>query len=238
MAELPQLTAPTLADQAYAALRRAILDGGLARGQKITERGLADLLNISPTPVREAMRRLEQDRLVERQGPRSVRIADFDDAEIADIATIETTLRALAARLAASRATETELARMSAALDAADVARDALLARKDISEDEMLAGVHRVWSHLREFHEVLDDACHSPMLLHMLRMADAFDSGERRRILLEEVRKDSSSANVRFGHHRAIFDAVRTHDSARAEQLMLTHSHASALPRLKARRPA
>lgn len=236
MADLPQLTAPTLADQAYTALRRAILDGGLARGQKITERGLADLLNISPTPVREAMRRLEQDRLVERQGPRSVRIANFDDAEIADIATIETTLRGLATRMAATRATKDELDRMSAALDAADIERNALLARKHTNEREMLADVERVWIHLREFHEALDEACHSPMLLAMLRMADAFDSGERRRVLGEEVRKDGSSANSRFAHHRAIFDAVRAHDSAKAEQLMLTHGHMSALPRLKARR--
>src|SRR4030088_782626 len=101
MADLPQLTATTLADQAYTALRQAILDGALARGQKITERGLAEMLNISPTPVREAMRRLEQDRLIERQGPRSVTVAAFDDDEKADIATVESTLRALAARLAA-----------------------------------------------------------------------------------------------------------------------------------------
>jgi DNA-binding GntR family transcriptional regulator len=235
MADLPQLTAPTLADQAYAALRRAILDGGLARGEKITERGLAELLNISPTPVREAMRRLEQDRLVERRGPRSVRIADFDDAEIADIATIETTLRALAARLAASRATEDQLRRMAAALDAADAEGDSLLPGTKLSDRELLEGVDRVLAHVREFHEVLDEACHSPMLLHMLRMAEAFDSGERRRVLREELRTDRSAVNSRYHHHRAIFDAVQARDGQRAEQTMLLHSHASALPRLRSR---
>jgi DNA-binding GntR family transcriptional regulator len=235
MAELPQLTAPTLADQAYAALRRAILDGALARGEKVTERGLAKLLNISATPVREAMRRLEQDRLVERHGPRSVRIADFDDAEIADIATIETTLRALAARLAASRATESQLRRMAAALDAADAERDLLLTGKGLSDRALLAGVDRVLTHVREFHEVLDEASHSPMLLHMLRMAEAFDSGERRRVLREELRTDPSAVNSRYHDHRAIFDAVQAHDGSRAEQIMLAHSHASALPRLRSR---
>ena len=97
MTGIPQLTATTLANQAYTTLRQAILDGALARGQKITERGLAEMLNISPTPVREAMRRLEQDRLIERQGPRTVTVAAFDDDEKADIATIETVCDALAA---------------------------------------------------------------------------------------------------------------------------------------------
>jgi DNA-binding GntR family transcriptional regulator len=235
MSNLPHLSAPTLAEQAYVALRQAILDGGLARGEKITERGLAELLNISPTPVREAMRRLEQDRLVERHGPRSVRIAHFDDAEIADISTIESTLRALAARFAASRATESQLQRMSAALDAADAVAAELLSRDGVSDREFQAGVDKAWAHLREFHVVLDEACGSPMLLHMLRMADAFDSGERRRVLRTEVRADRTATDARYRHHRAIFDAVLAHDGPKAEQLMLAHSHASALPRLRSR---
>ena len=67
---LQGLTSETLADQAYEALRAAIISGELASGEKITERGLAERLSVSPTPVREALRRLEQDRLVVRQGPR------------------------------------------------------------------------------------------------------------------------------------------------------------------------
>ncbi len=236
MTSLPQLTAPTLADQAYAALRHAIQDGSLAHGQKITERGLAEMLNISATPVREAIRRLEQDRLIERHGPRSVTIASFDDAEIADIATIETTLRALAARMAASRITEDDRQRMADALDAADAESNALLARKKLSDRELQAGVDRVWAHTQAFHEALDGACHSPMLLHMLRMAEAFDSGERREVLREELRTDRSAVEARYRHHRDIFDAVVEHDGARAEQLMLTHSHESALPRLRSRK--
>jgi len=236
MTSLPQLTAPTLADQAYVALRRAIRDGSLAHGQKITERGLAEMLNISATPVREAMRRLEQDRLIERPGPRTVTIASFDDAEVADIATIETTLRALAARMAASRVTEVDRQRMADALDAADASANALLARKKLSDRELQAGVDRVWEHTRAFHAALDEACHSPMLLHMLRMAEAFDAGERREVLRDELRSDRPAVEARYRHHRDIFDAVVAGDGGRAEQLMLTHSHESALPRLRSRK--
>ncbi|MCO1660875.1 GntR family transcriptional regulator [Pseudonocardia sp. S2-4] len=80
------------------------MTGVLPRGGKVTERGLAESLKISPTPVREALRRLEQDRLVKREGPRSVRVAQFDDAESLQITMIEDALRALAARLAAVNA--------------------------------------------------------------------------------------------------------------------------------------
>jgi DNA-binding GntR family transcriptional regulator len=235
MTGIPQLTATTLANQAYTTLRQAILDGALARGQKITERGLAEMLNISPTPVREAMRRLEQDRLIERQGPRTVTVAAFDDAEKKDIATIETTLRALAARLAATRATEMELQEMAAALDAADEERAALLARKKLTDRDLQAGVDRVWAHMQSFHEILDEASHSPMLLHMLRMAEAFNSGERREFLREELRTDRVAVDTRYQHHRAIFEALLATNEARAEELMLMHSSQSARPRLQSR---
>jgi DNA-binding GntR family transcriptional regulator len=235
MIDIPQLTATTLANQAYTTLRQAILDGALARGQKITERGLAEMLNISPTPVREAMRRLEQDRLIERQGPRSVTVAAFDDDEKADIATIETTLRALAARLAATRATEVELREMDDALIVADSERSALLARKKLTDRDLQTGVDRMWAQMRSFHDILDRASHSPMLLHMLRMAEAFDSGERREFLREELRTDRAAVEARYQHHRAIYDAVLSRDGARVEQLMLMHGNESAQPRLQSR---
>ncbi|NJA60895.1 GntR family transcriptional regulator, partial [Streptomyces sp. NEAU-H3] len=121
MGQLPHLAASeTLGDQAYAAIRDAIVSGDLVRGQKVTERGLAESLDISATPVREALRRLEQDRLVERTGPRSVRIAKFAAEELREFTLIGDSLRALAARLAAEKSTAAERRAMRAALDGAD----------------------------------------------------------------------------------------------------------------------
>ena len=90
---LRQLDSTTLADQAYDAIREAIISGELASQQKITERGLADLLAVSPTPVREALRRLEQDGLVQRTGPRTVQVADFDAGTTHEIRLAEGALR-------------------------------------------------------------------------------------------------------------------------------------------------
>lgn len=231
---LTHLSAPTLAEQAYEALRRAIVAGELVRGQKVTERGLAELLNISPTPVREAIRRLEQDRLVERRGLREVIVREVDETEIADISLIEETLRGVAVRLAAVRATDSALAQMARALDAADDERRRLSGNTP-TEDPSHDGVTRIWHHLREFHKLLDEACGSPMLLHMLAMADAFESGERRQVLRSEIQADPSAVDTRYNQHRAIYEAVRSHDAALAERLILDHGHSAAAARLEAR---
>src|SRR5260370_10683225 len=61
-------TGPSLADQAYAALREGITSGRFAPGQTLTERALAGELGVSPTPVREAISRLEPERLLEPAG--------------------------------------------------------------------------------------------------------------------------------------------------------------------------
>src|SRR5918999_2547031 len=83
---LGTLVNDTLADRSYRAIRAAITTGELRPGQKVTERGLAERLSVSPTPVREAIRRLEQDGLLERTGPRTVQVATFGDVAIQDLA--------------------------------------------------------------------------------------------------------------------------------------------------------
>src|ERR1700738_4810881 len=69
--------ADALADQAYVSIRDAITSGRLASGTKVTERALAEQLGVSATPVREALRQLEQEMLVERVGLRERRITNL-----------------------------------------------------------------------------------------------------------------------------------------------------------------
>src|ERR1044071_1634971 len=110
----------TLADQAYQQVRDAIGAGERAPGEKVTERGLADLLAISATPVREALRRLEQDGLIERTGPRTVLVAAIRDAAIDDLAEVEVGLRGLIARFAARHGTTEQYDDLDRILDRAD----------------------------------------------------------------------------------------------------------------------
>jgi DNA-binding GntR family transcriptional regulator len=110
----------TRAERANQSLRQAIGNGTLRPGQKVTERGLAEQLMVSPTPVREALLRLEHDGLIERTGPRTVVVADIAEHAIDDLAEVEIGLRGLVARFAARNATPQQVDALDAILDAAD----------------------------------------------------------------------------------------------------------------------
>jgi DNA-binding GntR family transcriptional regulator len=236
MGQLPRLTSPvTLGDQAYSAIREAIVSGGLKRGEKVTERGLAESLDISATPVREALRRLEQDRLVERVGPRAVRIAKFDEDELREFTMIEDVLRALSARLAAQKSTATQRREMNALLERADSLRKQVqdAVQGSPAERELVVAILEC---MREFHTLVDRASGNPTLIQMLHMVDAFGADERRHSVLSEVGGERRDAvDERYQQHRAIYDAIAAGDGDRAEELMRAHSRTSNTSRLSMR---
>ncbi|MFE3263607.1 GntR family transcriptional regulator [Streptomyces sp. NPDC059215] len=236
MALLPQLPSPvTLGDQAYAAIREAIVTGALKRGEKVTERGLAESLSISATPVREALRRLEQDRLVERTGPRSVRIAQFGRDELREFTMMEDVLRALAARLAAEKSTAAQRREMSDCLDEADALRGRLH-ETDAGSDAERHLVLEIQELMRHFHQLVDQASGNATLVQMLRTVDAFGTEERRAGVLSEVRSERARVvDERYRQHRVIFEAVAAGNGELAEELMRAHSHTSNTSRIATR---
>ncbi len=221
---LRELSSETLADQAYEAIHRAIATGELARGTKITERGLAVDLGVSPTPVREALRRLEQDRLVERTGPRSVRVAQPEAGTVQELSMIQSRLRSVAARLAATNATDADRREMARALDKADAGMAAMPNQPGADMRELAAAAQRVLAAVREFHAIVDRACANEMLQHMLRMTEAFTTEDRQQALGRMVTAaEQGRITARYSQHREIYDAIVAGDGDRAEQLMLSH---------------
>ncbi|PXV68625.1 DNA-binding GntR family transcriptional regulator [Halanaerobium congolense] len=96
-----------LRKQVYKVLREAILKGELMIGEKITEMEIADELNVSRTPVREAFRMLEQEELINIIPQQGVFIAGIETKkEIDDIFQLRTELEGLAAFLAAKKINE------------------------------------------------------------------------------------------------------------------------------------
>lgn len=222
---LPELSSATLADRAYDALREAIISGELAPGEKITERGLADRLTVSPTPVREALRRLEQDQLVLRSGPRTVQVAALDDDRADEIRMVEGALRAIAARLAAGNATPGQLERMGRLLDEGDTERARLQAMTDDGETVTVAAMAGLLDITRRFHDALNEASANPVLLRLLRLVDAFRLADQHRKLEGEIRRDETQdMGRRYEQHRAMYDAVRSGDGVEAERLMRVHA--------------
>lgn len=100
--------AASLADRAYLAIRDLIVSLELAPGSLIDERRLIESLGIGRTPVREALRRLAQEQLVEVFPRRGMFVTKVDVRDLARISEVRAILEPEAARLAAERATEEE----------------------------------------------------------------------------------------------------------------------------------
>jgi len=100
--------ASSLADRAYVAIRELIVSLELAPGALIDERALIESLGIGRTPVREALRRLAQEQLVEVFPRRGMFVTGVDVRDLARISEVRATLEPEAARLAAERATDEE----------------------------------------------------------------------------------------------------------------------------------
>ena len=208
----------TLADQAYVQLRTAIATGELPSGEKVTERGMAERLAMSPTPVREALRRLELDGLIERIGPRTVLVAAIRDAAINDLAEVEVGLRGLVARFAARHATPAQLDALDAILDRADDLLILLKNGRHRSTDRHLAAL---FDTMQEFNDTVDACAHNPVLIRMLEQSRVFSRPRRRELLLRRVADDETFGLERYTSHRALVRALRAGDSTAAERIAL-----------------
>ena len=96
------------ADRAYLAIRSLIVSLELAPGAVIDERALMERLELGRTPIREALRRLAQEQLVEVFPRRGMFVTNVDVRDLARISEVREALEPEAARLAAERATEEE----------------------------------------------------------------------------------------------------------------------------------
>jgi len=108
-------------DEAFRVIRRAILDGTLAPGERVIEQRLATMLDVSRTPVREALQKLERENLVVRSG-RSMVVRTYGADEVRDIYDLRAHIEGYAARLAAERITGRELADLRAMQERLDAA--------------------------------------------------------------------------------------------------------------------
>ena len=208
-------TGPTLSDQAYRALRDEITTGELKPGQRLTERALANHLGVSPTPVREALQRLEHERLIERDAVRSIRVAEPSVGRLHELALIEVALRAVAARLAAERATDAEVKAIVEACDRAE----ALASRASWSQ----AQVREILTVTRRFHQLVNEAAHTKTLIDMIATATAFDWAFRLKWAVDS-HPDPASLQHSLEEHRLVAAAIEAGDAEAAERVMRQHS--------------
>ncbi|MGI5500751.1 GntR family transcriptional regulator [Lentzea sp. CA-135723] len=210
----------TLAGRAYRSVQEAIGAGELAPGEKITERGLAERLDMSPTPVREAIRRLEQDGLITRTGPRTVVVADIGAEAVEDLAEVEIALRGLIARFAARRATPAQVDDLDAVLDDAD---DLLIVIKQRAAEGRPVDKHlgTLLDTMQRFNDAVAACAGNAVLVRLLEQTRVFTRAERKSLVLERVHENHEFGLGRYTGHRALVRALRAGDSAAAEQIAM-----------------
>ncbi len=144
-------------EQAYAKIRAHVLSGAARAGEQLTEDQLAQIAGVSRTPVREAVRRLEDELLLVRSDTKRLFVADWSRDDIEEMFALRQMLECHAAERAAQRINRAQIA----ALEAINrTLKDAIeLPAPDVA---------RFLEANRGFHEVIVDAAHSPRLGQML----------------------------------------------------------------------
>jgi len=198
---------PTLADQAYRALREEIISGTLKPGERLTERHLATRLGVSPTPIREALQRLEHEHLIQRTDTRRILVAEPSMHRLYELTLIEAALRGAGARLAAENATDGELAAIEQAH----------------AEFTGTLTAERALAAARRLHELIDQASHNETLITMIATATAFDWQFRLETIPDIFGHNEKTALDRHREHGKIVAALKARDGLTAERLMREH---------------
>jgi DNA-binding GntR family transcriptional regulator len=200
----------SLADQAYQSLREGIATGLFEAGERVTERGLAARLNVSPTPVREALRRLEQDGLVERVSPRELRVVEHSPGTLRELLLTGAVLRALEARFATGKITDAALGRMGALVDSLADDHD----RVDADDLRRIA---------REFDVEIEKAAGNPALRGLIQSLSIVGQ-ERLTRAVQSMREHAEIGERRLQGHRDILAALRSRDPDAVEQVFRRHA--------------
>lgn len=194
----------SLADQVFEKLEKDIILGVYPRGEILTELKLAEQLGVSRTPIREALRRLEQERLIEDTGKGSL-VLGLTPENLMDIMDIRIQIEPMAAYYATVNQTPEGIAELSHVID--------LL--------EFYCNKHDVEHLLQEdnlFHNAVCNMCGrtvmKDILLPLIRK-----TGKYRQIATDNHQQQKKS----FEEHREIYRAILSGDADLAAQLTARH---------------
>jgi DNA-binding GntR family transcriptional regulator len=201
----------TKAELAYGLVREQILRGDLAPGCVIQQGQLARDLGISTTPLREALRRLMSDGLVELDAHRDARVSALTAEEARDLVELRRSLDPLAAGLAAERRTRADLELIRA------TAAELTPLRGDPKAEEL--GTHR------RFHHAIYSASQNDLLVQTLD--GLWDKADRYRRLALTVDRSQADLDRTHAEHQALVDAIAAGDAETAAAVMRDHVDAS-----------
>jgi DNA-binding GntR family transcriptional regulator len=200
-----RLNIASVVDQVYSAIRERIASGSLPRGARVHQEDLAEELGVSRTPVREALRRLAAEGLVEMRTNRGARVADVDQVGMRVSYEARTVIEPGAARLAAARRLQEPLARMRAAVAA---------------QRRSLRNVQRSFEANRDFHLALATASGNEFLVQFAERLWVARIGET---IYERQVQTQARMLLDVREHEQIIEAIEAGDGRRAESLARRH---------------
>lgn len=204
---------PRLSNSVYDQVREAIQQGDFAPGERVLEEDIASRFKISRTPVREALRRLEDEGLLVHLAHEGLTVAKLDYQMVMELFVVRDVLEGAAARMAAQFASAPELEML------VDMTR---------RERELADSADKMASHNRRFHAAICMMAHNRYLSKTLGVLSdsmallsrtSFSLPERRLKVLDE--------------HLAIVEAINARDPERAEAAARAHIHSAHRTRLR-----
>jgi DNA-binding GntR family transcriptional regulator len=192
---------------AYSELRQLILSGSLAPGSRVSQYELADKMQMSITPLREAIRRLSSEGLIIMDTHRDSRVADVSAAEARELLEVRLSLEPSATELAAHRRTEADIVAIRTA------AKKLLPVTRVWGEDAITAH--------REFHRAVYTASHNASMIKLLD--DLWDKSDRYRRLGLELPSGDEPRTIDLNQHHQILELVASGDGPGAAELARTH---------------
>lgn len=194
----------SLADQVFEQLENDILKGKYARGEVLTELKISEALGVSRTPVREALRRLAAEHIIE-EGSRGCIVLGINLDDLCDIYEIRCQIEGMAAARAAQHISDEQIAKIKELIDL----QEFYAAKKNASSLESIDN---------EFHQLIYKYSGSNVIYTTLMPLHKKIQKYRKASVENEMRAEHS-----YEEHKAIYEALKNHDSKEANKKMTEH---------------
>jgi DNA-binding GntR family transcriptional regulator len=191
----------TVRDCVYRQIKQLILNGGLEPGKTVTIQSLSDGLQVSPMPVREALRRLTAEQALTIVSGRSVGIPALSRARLADLRRVRREVEGMAAGWAAGRISAAELRRLAELIGRMQTAAEACDGRRYVPANH-------------DFHFIIYRAAGSQVLLSIIEML-WLQIGPYFHVL-----RASDNWHAAACVHHAIWQALSQRDAAAAAEAL------------------
>lgn len=194
-----------LRDVVFNTLREAILKGELKPGERLMELQLAAKLGVSRTPIREAIRMLEQEGLAVTIPRKGAEVARMTEKDMEDVLQIREALDELAARIACEQITEEQLAELRETMH-------------EFEESTKTANVRKIAEADVRFHDIIYQSTGNPKLVNMLN--NLREQMYRYRV---EYLKDESNYPTLMQEHKAIVEGLTLKNKQKVTETMKCH---------------